>query len=111
MTENGDQVSEARNADDCDGKSAVQESVVSLKLPADLTEKLQQFSRQSGKSQGEIILAILKSAFAKMAPEALSYDPMTLKMQQELKLLKIRLTELETLMPRFAALEGKLMAF
>ncbi len=106
MTENSDQVSEVSHTDNCGRKSTAQETVVSLKLPADLTEKLQRYSQQSGKTQGEIILAILKSALTKMTPEAL-IDPMALKMQQELKLLKARLSELETLMPRLEALEGK----
>lgn len=111
MTENADQFSEASNPDDCYRESPGQESVVSLKLPADVSEKLQQYCQQSGKTQGEIILAILKSAFAKMTPEAFSSDPMMLKMQQELRVLKSRLNELETCLPRLEALEGKWMAF
>lgn len=111
MAENADQFSEANKTDECDGESTAQELVIALKLPADLKEKLQHYSQRSGKTQVEIILAVLKSAFAGIAPEAPSADAVSLQMQQELRSLKVRLSELEALMPRLEKLEGKWMAF
>jgi hypothetical protein len=115
MAESADQFSEANQSEASKPdrgyeEQSTQDSVLTLKLPADLTKKLHQYSQQSGKTQAEIILAILKSAFSGMAPEV-SADRSMEKIQQELQSLKLRLNELEALTPRLGELEGKSLAF
>lgn len=112
MTENSDRFSDASETEEHYRESALQELIVRLELPSDLAEKIQQCSQQSGETQVEVILAILKSTFAEAVPEQSGVaDAVPPQIQQEFRALKARLSQLEALMPRLDALEGKSMVF
>lgn len=106
MNENPDWLVQAGAEKGHEGASPV----VTLQLPPDLVVALQQRIQQSGQSQAEVILALLRSACKLAATtdlEAVAPAPVT----PDLQSLRARLTQLETLIPRLEVLEGKLIAF
>lgn len=89
--------------------SSQSEQIITLKLPADLTQLLQQRSQQSGKSQTEVILAILQSGLCSADANQFSelLQPASEPSREIVEAMQTRLTALEALIPRLVQLEGK----
>lgn len=105
-----------------DGPAALRPTTVTLHLPADLTEMVQQHSQQVGQSPTEAILTLLRSALQlplagsgdSPAPSSPTYptDPAAPAVSPAiLRAIQSRLTQLEALLPRLEKLEGKSIAF
>ncbi|NJO41767.1 MAG: hypothetical protein HC769_06900 [Cyanobacteria bacterium CRU_2_1] len=88
---------------------------MTIELPPDVVAAIDQQTHQSGKTQTQVILEALQTALgldqptsAMEATTALSLPP---EFIEELKRLSARVKELENLIPKVEALEGKSIAF
>jgi hypothetical protein len=77
------------------------EQPIDIKLPPEVAAAIVQRMEQSGQTQAQVILETLQAAFLRAANQT----------PDELQGLQQRMTELEKLIPRLAALEGKSIAF
>lgn len=118
MTENSDWFSQVDEAEEHLAESTpTSEQILTLQLPPDLALALQRRCQQLGQTQAEVILALLRSAM--QLPSAPAWQTVDqselaanqLATQQEVHSLKARLSQLEELIPRLEALEGKWVAF
>lgn len=84
---------------------------VTVQLPLDLANILQQRSGQVGQTPAEVIVSLLRLAVGLASVpvplNSTTLDPERLSTQQELQSLKTRLHQLEALIPRLERLEGK----
>jgi hypothetical protein len=74
---------------------------IAIQLPLEIAEAIAQRMQQTGETQAQVILAALQ--FALHPSERASHPA--------LEEIKHRLAELESLIPKVAVLEGKLIAF
>lgn len=82
-----------------------------LSLPPELVAAIEQQMRQSGQTQTQVVLQALRLGLH-FEPIPTAKPPTeSIDLQQELAKLKGRLAELEFLVPKVEALEGKLIAF
>ncbi|MBF2048257.1 MAG: hypothetical protein EDM05_66815 [Leptolyngbya sp. IPPAS B-1204] len=98
--------------------SSVPEHIVVLQLPADIAMALQQRCQQLGQTKAEVILTLLQSAISlfptadqQTGNQSNTSQASQLATQQDVQLLKARLSQLEEMIPRLEALEGKSIAF
>ncbi|WAL60431.1 hypothetical protein [Thermocoleostomius sinensis] len=100
------------------------EGMVTVALPVDILAALTQHEEQSGQTPTQVILAALRSALGLSSPPsqsvAVSEPPLSTfdtselpsaTLLAEIESLKARLCQLETVMQRVEALEGKSIAF
>jgi hypothetical protein len=93
-----------------------QEGALTVELPPDIAAVIHQRSGQSGQAQTQVIVEILRMALSQEQPEGsltaadFSAD-LPKNLPEELQQLQLRLTQLESLIPKLAVLEGKLTAF
>lgn len=106
-------------------QSQQQEEQITLDLPVDVIVAINQRLRQAGQTQSEVILEVLRSALAVDPDRSAVRKPVdrdsgqthfptieaTFQPIQELQALKLRLRQLEQLIPKVEELEGKLQAF
>jgi hypothetical protein len=79
---------------------------VAVELPLDVATAIAQRMEQSGQTQAQVILEALQLVLNQAQPE-----PAPEPESAELRSLKQRLADLEALIPRMVALEGKSIAF
>jgi hypothetical protein len=124
MTDHSEFFSEARKGSSFRHQTEQQEAIESQKklipvqLPLDIAIAIEQQLKQSEQTQAQDIFEGLRAALglpSKQAAETSNLEqfaePATEKLREEFRLLKIRLTELESLVPKMESLEGKLTAF
>jgi hypothetical protein len=115
MNENADWVLQANEAEVLADESISAQLTVTLNLPPALAQLLQQHSGQVGQTQAEAIVSLLESALGSM-PVSVPQSSLSLESEhqstaQELEMLKARLSQLESFIPRLEVLEGKSIAF